>query len=348
MIDRKRRARRVGAATALIAVAAAALMLAGCKVTDAKGHESGHGSAAGSSDPSGSEPAAEPPSPAAATLPPDPASARPDANATKTTASPKLGSTSPGIRPTPANVGVPKGTQLTELAGNIDGDNYRVTKDGTVLDKVHIKGDLLITANNVKITNSVIDAGVGDEYEGKKYSFTISDSTVGPSTGCNSDVGIGESNYTATRVVIRGHGDGFRASGDNINIQSSYVHLCSNPGDHSDGIQTYVTGRGLTLNNTTIDQRDTKDFTAPVFITDPGASDVTVTNNLIMGGTYSIQVKHATGTVIVKNNSLVDHSWVYAGVESDCDTIRWSGNQLVTIDANYNITSVVGPLPCAS
>ncbi|WP_344616145.1 hypothetical protein [Dactylosporangium salmoneum] len=345
MIDRKRRAHRLGAATALIAVAAAALMLASCKVEGTPGHQSGRGSASGQPDPS-VEPSGSAPASAQASASPSGAPSSKPAS-TKTANPPNSGSTAAGTRPTPANVGVPKGTKLAELAGNDGGNSYRVQKDGTVLDKVHIKGDLLITAFNVKITNSQIDGGVLDEYGGKKYSFSISDSTVGPATGCLTMPGIGESNYTATRVHIRGHGDGFRASGDNINIQSSYVYLCSNPGDHSDGIQTYMTGRGLTLNNTTIDQRDAKDVTAPIFIVDNQTVDVTVTNNLVMGGTYSIQVKNARGSVVVKNNSLVNKSWIYGPIEADCSSpMEWSGNQLVTIDDNYNITSVVGPLPC--
>ncbi len=249
-----------------------------------------------------------------------------------------------GDHPNAATTGVPPGTKLTDLG---HGD-YEVRQNGARLNAVHISGDLLIIAFNVVITNSQIDGQVLDEYADRHYSFTISDSTVGPTSGCQTLPGVGEANFTATRVHIRGHGDGFRASGDNINIQDSYVKLCSNPGDHSDGIQTYITGKGLVLNHTTIDQRDAHDVTAPVFITDPGAVDVTVTNNLVMGGTYSIQVKNAKGTVIVKNNDLVNHTWEYGPVEADCGSIQWSGNQLVTIDSNYRVTSVAGPLPCAT
>ncbi|WP_433334294.1 hypothetical protein [Dactylosporangium sp. CA-139066] len=319
-------------------------MLASCKI-QGPGQASGHGSASGQPDPSSEGSAAVSTSAQASVSPSASPSAKPSSSKT-TTKPPNSGSTQAGARPTPANVGLPKGTQLTELAGNIDGNNYRVQKDGTVLDKVHIKGDLLITAFNVKITNSQIDGGIIDEYAGKDYSFSISDSTVGPATGCVGAPGIGESDFTATRVIIRGHGDGFRASGNNINIQSSYVHLCSNPGDHSDGIQTYMTGKGLTLNNTVIDQRDAKDVTAPIFIVDKGTVDLTVTNNLVMGGTYSIQVKNAHGTVIVKNNSLVDHSWIYGPVEADCGSIQWEGNKLVQIDDNYNIVGPTKDLPC--
>jgi hypothetical protein len=253
----------------------------------------------------------------------------------------------PSGYPNPATTGVPAGTSLRTISLN-SGDTYRVSTPGTVLDGVHISGDLLITAQNVTIKRSQIDGGVLDEYAGKHYSFTITDSTVGPASGCLTSPGIGEANYRATRVLIRGHGDGFRASGDGIDIQDSYVRLCSNPGDHSDGIQTYLTGKGLVLNHTTIDQRNVSSFNAPIFIVDDQTEDVTVTNNLVMGGTYTIQLKNFHGSAVVKYNRVVNKSWAYGPVEADCPRIDWSGNTLVTIDANYGISSVVGPLPCAT
>ncbi len=247
--------------------------------------------------------------------------------------------------PTPACTGVPPGTELTTLKLTEEGV-YRVTKRGTVLERVHIPGDLLITADDVRVIDSRIDGMVLDEYSGKSYSFTITDSTVGPEKGCLTSPGIGEARYAAKGVLVRGHGDGFRASGDDIDIRDSYVRLCSNPGDHSDGIQTYMTGRGLVLHHNTIDQRFAKDITAPIFITDEQAVDVTVTDNLVMGGTYSIQVRNVRGRQVVRDNKLVDKSWVYGPVDSDCGTVDWSGNTLVTIDDDYRVTSTVGPLAC--
>lgn len=248
-----------------------------------------------------------------------------------------------GGYPTPACTGVPPGTRLTEQPLNYDGA-FRVNTPGAVVDGKYIRGDLLITTDDVTIKNSQIDGIVINEYGPKHYPFTITDSTVGPADGCVSLPGIGESNYTATRVLVRAHGDGFRASGNAINIQDSYIHLCSNPGDHSDGIQTYLSGNGLTLNHTTIDQRDAKDITAPIFLSNTG--NVVLTNNLVMGGTYSIQLKNVSGKAVVRNNRLVDQSWEYGSVEADCDDINWSGNELVRINDDYEITSVVGPLDC--
>ncbi|MFC0864153.1 right-handed parallel beta-helix repeat-containing protein [Sphaerimonospora cavernae] len=247
--------------------------------------------------------------------------------------------------PAPACTGVSPGTRLTTLPLNSDGI-YRVTVPGTVLDRVYIASDLLITAPNVTIRNSQIDGSVLDSYADQRYSFTIIDSTVGRADTCQTLPAIGDTDYTAIRVHVRGHGDGFRVSGDHVTIRDSYVRLCSRPGDHSDGIQTYGGGRHLTFHHNTVDQRYARDITAPIFITDPHAADVSVTDNLVMGGTYSIQVRNAKGRVVVRGNRLVDHSWVYGPVDSECAAVEWSDNTLVTIDADYRITSTVGPLRC--
>ncbi|MFJ2028469.1 hypothetical protein [Streptosporangium sp. NPDC087985] len=248
--------------------------------------------------------------------------------------------------PTPACTGVPPGTRLTVKALNEDGAAYRVRTPGTVLDGVHINGDLLIHADNVTVRNSRIDGIVINADGPRTFRFTITDSTVGPAQGCLTLPGIGQDKYTATRVHIRGHGDGFRASGDDIVIRDSYVDLCSNPGDHSDGIQTYNTGRGLIFDHNTVDQRHAKDITAPIFLTDKQIVDAVVTNNLVMGGTYSIQLRNGHGKLVVRGNKLVDRSWVYGPVDSECKAIDWADNWLVTIDENYRITSTVGPLAC--
>ncbi|WP_346017853.1 right-handed parallel beta-helix repeat-containing protein [Streptosporangium nondiastaticum] len=249
--------------------------------------------------------------------------------------------------PTPACTGVPPGVKLRTLALNEEGAAYRVTRSGTVLDGVRVPGVLLVHADDVTIRNSQIDGYVINADGDRTFRFTITDSTIGPASGCQTLPGIGQDKYTALRVHVRGHGDGFRASGDDVTIRDSYVNLCSNPGDHSDGIQTYNTGKNLTFHHNTVDQRHAKDITAPIFLTDDQIMNATVTDNLIMGGTYSIQLRNGRGRLVMRDNKLVDGSWVYGPVDSECAKIDWSGNSLVTIDEQYRVTSTVGPLPCA-
>ncbi|WP_406319171.1 hypothetical protein OHA77_17890 [Streptosporangium sp. NBC_01639] len=270
----------------------------------------------------------------------------PTSTPTGTPGRPTTGAGTCPEHPTPACTGVPPGTKLTVRALNEDGAAYRVRTPGTVLDGVHIPGDLLVHADDVTIRNSRIDGLVINADGPRSFRFTITDSTIGPAKGCQTLPGIGQDKYTATRVLIRGHGDGFRASGDDIVIRDSYVDLCSNPGDHSDGIQTYNTGKGLIFDHNTVDQRHAKDITAPIFLVDKQIVDAVITDNLVMGGTYSIQLRNGRGKLIMRGNKLVDKSWVYGPVDSECKMIDWADNWLVTIDANYRITSTVGPLTC--
>ncbi|OPG03145.1 DUF4082 domain-containing protein, partial [Microbispora sp. GKU 823] len=102
-------------------------------------------------------------------------SAAPVPSRSQTTTAPDTGGTACPGYPTPACTGVPKGTRLKTLQADFYGA-YRVTQDGTVLDGVHIPGTLLITAQNVTVRNSQIDGDVKNDYDGKIYPFTISDS----------------------------------------------------------------------------------------------------------------------------------------------------------------------------
>ncbi|MFI6389166.1 hypothetical protein [Nonomuraea sp. NPDC050540] len=251
--------------------------------------------------------------------------------------------------PTAACTGVPPGTKLTEAVLNDSGQAHRVDVAGRRLDRVHIKGDLVVLADDVVITNSVIDGRILNEKDRKLKRFTISDSTVGPEQGCDSLPGIGDGEFTAVRVHVRNHGDGIRFSGDNIVVQDSFIDLCSNPKDHSDGIQGYYARSNLVFDHNTIDQRDVTDHNAPIFIPrtqNPDVENVVMTNNLLMGGTFSIQLWDIGGYVIFRNNLLVDNTWDYKPAEVECATVDWRDNKLVTIDDAYRVTGVVGPLAC--
>ncbi|MFB4272381.1 hypothetical protein [Nonomuraea sp. GTA35] len=278
-------------------------------------------------------PADPPPAPPTRSSPP-PAIVRPD------------GSSCPD-HPTPACTGALRGTALTKVTLNTEDVALRVRRPGAVLDGVHVPGHLLIHADDVTVRNSVIDGDVINADGPQSFRFTITDSTVGTTDKCEPLPGIGHDKYKATRVLVQGHSDGFRVSGDDVEIRDSYVKLCSRPGDHSDGIQAYNGGKGLLFHHNTVDQREAKDITAPIFLVDGKSRDVVVTDNLVMGGTYSIQVRNAGGKQVVRGNKLVDKSWVYGPVDSECARTEWAGNELVIIDENYRVTSIVGPLACA-
>jgi hypothetical protein len=254
--------------------------------------------------------------------------------------------------PTPACVGVPVGTTLKKLKPN-DGGAYRVTVDGTVLDSKHVLGDLVIAADNVVVRNSLIDGVVTNDVANDDVSrrFDISDSTVGPTTGCLTSPGVGESRYTARRVYVRGHDDGFRVSNNgSVDIADSFVRLCANPVSHADGLQAVCdrTCEGVLFNHNTVDARKVE-ATFMINLTDPHLGAVTVSDNLLMGGAYTMVTQWRSGPRwIVHDNRVVDKAWAYgpASAEGTCSHLDWSGDTIVRINANYRIVSTVRDLPC--
>lgn len=257
--------------------------------------------------------------------------------------------------PTPSCVGLPAGTSFVKT---VNGD-YIAKANGEQISGWHITGSLVIAAANVSVRNSQIDGTVDNEVGTTHYvPFTISDTTIGPVSGCIGSPGLGEDGYTAIRIYVRGHDDGFRMSGNNISISDSYAKLCYLPpaaappdGSHSDGIQAYCPDRtctGLTFNHNTVDAQGVP-ATFMLNLVDPQLSVVTANDNLLIGGAYTVvPYWHSGANWIFQNNRIVYKAWTYGAVDAGgtCAHQNWAGNTLVTIDGNYAITSTVGAQLC--
>jgi hypothetical protein len=153
--------------------------------------------------------------------------------------------------PDATNTGVPAGVTLHDCPTTI-------TATGTY-DACLFSGGLVVHANNVTITRSLItgqvDAGDGPEQSG----LVISDSTI----DCNclsadtehSPAAILYSNFTLLRVNIYNSAHG-AALGSNVVIQDSYIHdLGGNTEAHKDGI--YVgNGTQVTIRHNNIECSD--------------------------------------------------------------------------------------------
>jgi len=267
--------------------------------------------------------------------------------------------------PTPSCSGKPSSVAISN---DVKG-SYEAKTDGQVIDGWHIAGDLVIEAKNVTIQNSEIDGTVINEVGPSHYGpFTIQDTTVGPATGCIGLPGIGESMYTAKRVYIRNHDDGFRISGNDVSVSDSYVHMCYLPpsqappdGSHSDGVQNYCKGdkdvdipcHNITLDHNTFDNHDVIGNAGIYLGGLPDGNDiqnVTVTNNLMWGGGYSFySIWHAGPEWTVSGNRIASNNGYQYGpvdAEGTCSQQNWSNNSIVTVDSTYAITSTVKPLDC--
>lgn len=283
-----------------------------------------------------------------------PTSSTPTATRTTTATTPTEppGTSLPEVSdyPGPSNTGVPPGSDLTMVVG----DFYARTP-GQVIDLKHITGSLVVEAEGVVIKRSMIDDSVISDTGSGPRSLTITDSTVGPAR-CGTPTwtpnGVGFARYTAIRVHVRGHEDGFRASGPDVTIRDSYYKACVASHDaHADGIQDYPAAQRLVVDHNTFDMADlTGGYTAPIFVYSDTTNAARITNNLAMGGVSSLYLKPKNGSWVVSGNRVADKEFAYFPYETDglCGSnLSWSDNDVVTVDANYNVTSTVEDnVPC--
>jgi hypothetical protein len=246
--------------------------------------------------------------------------------------------------PTAATTGVPAGTVLQDVAGDSDG-NVTLTTNNQIFDGKHVSGALIIQASGVVVKNCQIDNSVLNWDNTAAYNFTIQDSTVGLPGSFSTIYAIGDANYTALRVHLHGHSDGFRVGGPQpVLIQDCFIELASNdPNDHSDGIQAYgaANNQSVVIRHNTIDQRAVPraSQTAPIFL--PSGSNqgndgmvCTIQNNLLASGSYSLRIGGGS-YIAITGNKIVDGLYAYSPVDSDNHAApigTWSGNATV----NYN------------
>jgi hypothetical protein len=257
----------------------------------------------------------------------------------------------PGAYPNPATTGVPDGWQP---ASTHDGD-LTVTTPGTVIENMLITGDLQVRANNVTVRRTRVMGIIWDQYDDNEQfsGLLIEDTEVGPDTGVLDwgNGAVGTAGFTARRVEIHNVTDGFRVSGDNIVIEDSFVKLSVRPGEcnHLDAVQGYGGGTNVVITHNTFDARGSCGNSAVFFADSSPQADVE--DNIMLGGAYSLRLQQAEvpGTFIAIDNRIVQNSYDNGPVyifDSGALNLTCSGNQVVTIDDNYQISGVVGDAPC--
>jgi len=282
--------------------------------------------------------------------PPTTTTTAPPPTTTTTTAPPPP----PHGFPSPANTGVPAGTLFADTRGL-----YYARTTGEVLDRIHFTDSLVIEASGVIVTNSQIDDTV--LISGPNHSVTVSDSTIGPavcgtpawSSGMSTDDATGS--YTSLRNHVRGHSDGFQAGGTNMRVEDTFVDLCTTTGDHGDGVQDYPFANGMVLNHNTFDEKGEPGQNSPVFMSGGGhggpvSTNITITNNLGLGGAYTFYLWPGAETWIVTGNRAVTDVGTFGPyiTSGRCAQVtEWADNDVVTVDNNYAITATLADnVPC--
>lgn len=200
--------------------------------------------------------------------------------------------------PTPDSTGVPAGTQLRVHTGNLV-----ITRPGTVIDGLDIRGYVDVRASGVIIRNSLIRGGaIGGQASLVQVitpgaSLTIQDSELDPTHRHPKIDGLRGFNITANRIEVRNVVDSghFWAPG-NVTIRDSLLHqnlhFENDPGwnggpSHDDNIQIQSGSNYIIERN-----RFSGAYNAAIMITqDRGTtSNVRIYLNWIDGGACSVNI----------------------------------------------------------
>lgn len=249
----------------------------------------------------------------------------------------------PPAYPTAATAGMPAGTATTAGPGCVL-NTANTVYTGRVFDCSGTNW-LAVTAPGVTINMSEVYTGLygGIEVTGSG-SLTIVDTTV-RAKGANpfaSESAVSGGNITATRVKVYSGGDGFFIEGNNVTVRDSFIETHPTPGAHSDGIQLYANGSNVVLDHNTWSQRGTPS-TSPIFWSGAAGSGVRITNNLLVGGSYSLRIGSTSGVgAVVTGNVVAREEWLAGtgaySIGNPCTTahnITWSGNDLADVSADY-------------
>jgi hypothetical protein len=204
----------------------------------------------------------------------------------------------PSGPPNAANTGVPAGTQLRRIDGDLT-----ISTPGTVLQDVDVHGFVTVTAPNVTIRSSIVrggratgDAALITDLTRSATNLRIEDTELTPEFPSVRIDGLRAYNYTAVRVDIHGTVDGAKIFGDDVTIKDSYIHdlayFGSDPHQHggpthNDGVQIGG-GRHIRLIGNTIRGGDN----AAVMVTQGvgAVSDLVVAGNWLGGGACTVNL----------------------------------------------------------
>jgi hypothetical protein len=195
--------------------------------------------------------------------------------------------------PDATNTGVPAGTKLTSKSGDME-----IKTAGTVIQNIDLQGCISIWAPNVTIKNSRIHCGgpygifsYDKYYTGGGAVFT----DVEVDCMNTQATGIASYGFKATRINVHGCENGFTVD-YSVTIQDSYVWgSFTGNGGHSDGIEIHSANNMITHN--TIFNGSPGGTSA--IITDPtGLSNVTISNNLLAGGGYTLYCPKTTSSAV--------------------------------------------------
>jgi len=227
--------------------------------------------------------------------------------------------------PNASNTGAVASSCPGGVLTNNSGSLSRTITVKTSISCQNITGCLSIQAQNVSITNVKVTCnsgktgenanGTGAIYVDDGASATISHVEINGSSGVHACIWDQGTALTVNYVNCYGINDGIfswadlgysSTTGDHFSIQNSYFHdfTAKTANGHIDGYQTEGAAHGLINHNTylmTSDDGNSSDSAIAIWNSLKNSSDITVSNNLIAGGGFSIYAQDYSDSYSVTN-----------------------------------------------
>lgn len=181
--------------------------------------------------------------------------------------------------------GVKAGITLQQHVGD-----FFINTDGYVLENKHINGCIEVTAANVTIRNTKITCqsnyGIASYGSGDDGGLLVEDVEI----DCNhtNTTAISYSGLTARRLHIHGCENGLSID-HSVTLTDSFIHdIYEGATGHGDGIQASNGSNTLIEHNTIYGESTTSSININNNAAGPTTSNVTISNNLIAGGAYTL------------------------------------------------------------
>ena len=262
--------------------------------------------------------------------------------------------------PTSSNTGVPAGTALKTVPGqvsrgpgwawNSSGGYLEVSGNGATLTGLRVNGNIDVSAKNVTLNDVKLVAG-GDGSMGVSLrhtsNVTIENSTIsGVDTSSNRlMVGIKDIYGDAAGTVVENDNISKTSTAVQIyagTIENNYIHAPGmTTGDHINGVTTNGDDQPLLIQHNTILNNFGQTDAIGLFQDFSTVSNVTINHNFLAGGAYTIYggmgTHGRTSNIVVTNNTistLYHRTGGYYGPVTAFDPTGsgnvWSGNAYST------------------
>jgi chitodextrinase len=214
--------------------------------------------------------------------------ASPQATASITTSACAAPAPAPSGFPDASNTGVPAGTSLTVVNGNLN-----VNTAGQVVDARDVRGCIIVNASGVTVRNTKAECIIIDNsaLSGPRATFVDSEIRCDP-TSWNTGIRFG--NFNATRLDISNCENGLDI-GSNVSLKDSYIHDLAQGGSlHADGIQGAIRN-AVIEHNTIYGFTGTVQGTSAIIASGSSNTNTVIRNNLMAGGAYTLYCPRVSG-----------------------------------------------------